>query len=137
GTDFSFSPWTTYSGFDKNNKFTNSFTFALGGERYLSSVSKRNRNEDAARKIIRAGFTFTKMPFLINNQQINDISVSLGGSIPLTGGQKRIINSAPPTKLNLALIAGERGGNVVKELYVKLYLGIIISDFWFLKSKVD
>jgi hypothetical protein len=140
GTDFSYSSWTTYKGFDRTSKFTNSFTIAVGGERYLSSVSKRNRNEDAARKIIRAGLTFTKMPFLINNAQVNDVSVSIGGSIPLTGGQKRLMGSAPPTKFNFALIAGERGtkqGNLVKELYVKLCVGIIISDLWFLKSKVD
>lgn len=140
GTDFSYSPWTNYSGFDKISKFSNSFTIAVGGERYLSSLSKRNRYEDGARKIIRAGFTYTKMPFIINNSQVNDISMSIGASIPLTGGQKRLAGSAPPTKLNLALVVGERGskqGNLVKELYVRLNIGIIISDLWFLKSKVD
>jgi hypothetical protein len=140
GSDFSYSRWTNYSGFDKNSTFINSYTFALGGERYLNPTSKSSRGDDAARKIIRAGFTYTKMPFLINKAQVNDISVSLGGTIPLLGGQKRIQGSAPPTKLNLALIAGERGsksGNLIQEFYVKLYLGMVMSDLWFLKSKVE
>jgi hypothetical protein len=140
GTDFSYSPWTTYSGFDKTSKFTNGFTVALGGEHYLIQSDQRSRNYKDYPKIIRAGFTYTKMPFFINNTQVNDISMSLGGSVPLFGGQKRLQGSAPPTKLNFAITAGERGskqGTLVKELYIKLYLGIIISDFWFLKSKVD
>ena len=140
GTDFSFNPWTSYNGFDRNTKFSNGYTIALGGERYFTSTSKRNRYDDAAHKVLRAGITYTKMPFLINNAQVNDISLSIGGSIPLLGGQKRIQGSAPPIKLNIALVAGERGSkqsNLVQELYVKLHIGIVISDYWFLKSKVD
>jgi hypothetical protein len=140
GTDFSYTPWSTYSGFDTITQFTNSFTFALGGEWYLNSSDKQYRGEDATRKIIRTGISYTKMPFTIGSRQVNDISLSLGGSFALLGGQKRIVGSAPAPKINMALVAGQRGtlkDGLIKELYLKLYVGIIISDYWFLKSKVD
>jgi hypothetical protein len=140
GTDFSYSPWNTYSGFDTLTQFTSAFTLGLGGEWYLNSSNKKYRGDDALRKIVRTGLSYSQLPFMIGGRQINDISLSLGGSFPLLGGQKRVGGSAPPAKLNMALVAGQRGttaNGLIKELYVKFYIGIIISDYWFLKSKVD
>jgi hypothetical protein len=141
GTDFSYSPWSTYSGFDTITQFTNSFSIGLGGEWYLNSSDKKYSGDDALRKIVRTGISYSRLPFMIGGRQINDISLSLGGSFPLLrGGQKRYVGSAPPPKLNMALVAGQRGtkaDGLIKELYVKFYIGIIISDYWFLKSKVD
>jgi hypothetical protein len=141
GSDFSYTPWSTYSGFDTITQFTNGFTIGLGGEWYLNSSDKKFRGDDDLRKIVRTGISYSQLPFMIGGRQINDISLSLGGSFPLLrGGQKRYVGAAPPAKLNMALVAGQRGttaNGLIKELYVKFYIGIIISDYWFLKSKVD
>jgi hypothetical protein len=138
--DFTYTPWSNYQGYSLNNppynvQLGNSYTLALGGEYFLKQdISKDERKK----KILRAGIAYTKTPYIINNMQLNDYSASIGASIPF--GRPRETYLRPLSKLNLALVLGQRGTtneNLVKELYFKLYFGFTISEEWFHKTKID
>ncbi|MFL5729821.1 MAG: hypothetical protein ACJ75J_10080 [Cytophagaceae bacterium] len=134
GTDFSYSPWSAYSGFDSSTTFTNSYSIALGGEKTIVPRYNNNKKFQPSNRLFRAGVNYTKMPFTVDNRQVKDISVSLGSSVGL--GSKKNSNA----KLNFALVGGHRGTTAngsIRELYLKVYLGIVVRDFWFRKSQVD
>jgi hypothetical protein len=138
--DFTYTSWSSYQGYTLNNdpyriKSANSYTLALGGEIHTRNVTGKDERK---RKILRAGLTYTKSPIIINKTQLNDFSGSIGASIPF-GKTKETLNR-PLSKLNLALIVGQRGTtdfNLVKEFYFKLAFGFTISEEWFHRYKID
>lgn len=133
GFDFSYTPWSQYKGIDDDILRKNSYTFALGGE------YKLGRTENLRRKVIRAGVNYSKTPIFLANEQIEDMSFSIGGTVPF-GRKDPRFKTKPLTKLTIAFIAGQRGkvqDFLVKETYFKLYLGILISDRWFQRWKIE
>ncbi len=121
--------WSEFSNFDNVDTLGQSYMAALGFQWTpdLASVRKGFWR----RSVYRAGFRFDRTALRFNNEAIDDISFSLGTSIPF--GRSR-------TNLNLAAQFGSRGTldkNLVREQYVKLSLGITIGDTWFIKPKYD
>jgi hypothetical protein len=138
--DFTYTPWSNYKGYSMNNKpfniaSANSYSLALGSEFHVRQATGKDERK---RKILRAGVAYTKTPYLLNNIQLNDFSASIGASLPF--GKSKETLYRPLSKLNLALVVGQRGttaSSLVKELYFKLAFGITISEEWFHKSKID
>ncbi|HEX8547975.1 MAG TPA: hypothetical protein VF691_13525, partial [Cytophagaceae bacterium] len=131
--DFTYSPWSGYSGGDATTRYVNSYTVNVGGEYKLGN------EENIKRKELRAGFAYSKLPYSLRGEQISDVNFTLGTTLPF-GRKDARFKSKPLTKINLALIAGQRGtaaNGLVKENYIKFYAGILINDRWFQKRRID
>ncbi|MEN2399779.1 hypothetical protein GKZ90_0008315 [Flavobacterium sp. MC2016-06] len=77
----------------------------------------------------RAGLKYEKLGMVINNQSINDVGMTLGAGIPITGSFSNI---------NIGIEFGKRGtttAGLVQENYLNFNLGFSFNDRWFVKSK--
>ena len=75
----------------------------------------------------RAGFYYDKSYYAVDGNQVNDIGVTLGASLPVF----RYYNA-----VTFAVSAGQRSsmaGNMIRERYVNFTIGINFFDYWFHK----
>lgn len=129
--DFSYQNWADFKDFDASETLENSYTLALGGEIIpdINSVSSYWK-----RITYRAGVNYTQLPLVINGEQINDIGITFGSSLPVSRGI---------SDLNLAFTLGQRGttsNNAIKEQYFKVSVGFTFNGFydrWFIQNKID
>lgn len=141
GADFTYSKWADYVGADANDTLHNSFTLAVGAEFLVSNFSKDPNKKgvmDLKKNYLRAGFSYTKTPILLNGNRINDVSLSLGYTFSV-GDVKRTYG-LPLPKLNVALVVGQMGtkdDGLIRDLYFKAYFGMTINDKWFRKRRID
>jgi|GEM_PF-3903543 len=133
GVDFNYSNWNKYQGVADNTQLYSSYGVAIGGEYYMQ------KQEEHKRMIFRSGFSYNKTPITLNNTVINDYALTIGGTFPI-GRIEAADRKKPLSKINFALVFGDRGTtkmNLVKDYYFKLYVGFIINDRWFARSKVE
>lgn len=127
--DFSNNNWSAYRDFnDSTQTFQNSFIFSFGGE---LTPDIQSVNNFLKRITYRAGFSYSKTPIKLNNQQIYDIGINFGVSLPV--GKRK-------SNISLALILGQKGtasNELIKEQYFRAYAGVSINDKWFVRRKVD
>jgi hypothetical protein len=140
GGDFSYTNWNDYKGINQGEILKNSFTIALGGEYAFNLGSDLNDRDKVLKKnYFRGGVSYTKTPYFVNGKQINDIALTIGSSFAV-GNSKKNFSGLPLPKLNTAIVIGQRGthsDNLVKDLYIKLYLGVTLNDKWFRRRKID
>ncbi|WP_343696517.1 hypothetical protein [Flavobacterium sp.] len=111
-----------------NVKYEKYTKYAVGGyyvPNYSSFASYFNRIT------YRAGFKYEKLGLVVNNQDINDVGMSLGAGFPITGTFSNV---------NLGVEFGKRGttsAGLVKENYVNFSLSFSFNDRWFVKSKFN
>ena len=85
----------------------------------------------AKRITYRGGFVYEKTGLIVNSTSINDVGMSLGLGLPITGSL---------SNLNLGLEFGKKGttsNNLVQENYLILNVGFSLNDKWFVKSKYN
>ncbi len=128
GMDFKHQDWTTFRSVDAEDAegLTKSWKASIGGEFTPDPYSVDNF---VKRMTYRAGASFEKTPYLINNNPVNDFGINFGLSVP-TGR----------SSLDLAFRVGKRGNkseNVLEENYFKVYFGLTLNDQWFVKRKFD
>jgi hypothetical protein len=83
----------------------------------------------AKRITYRGGFVYEKTGLIVNSTSINDVGMTLGLGLPITGSL---------SNLNLGLEFGKKGttsNNLVQENYLILNVGFSLNDKWFVKSK--
>jgi hypothetical protein len=128
--DVFYAPWSIYKSPVSTDTLGNSYGFTIGGE-FTPGILKLKS------KTYRLGFTYMKLPMIYNGSQLDDVSVSIGGTIPF--GVKKSTQSGILPRLNVAIVAGQRG-NIsdfgIKEQYIKVFLGIVINEKWFNKRKI-
>jgi hypothetical protein len=128
--DAFYGAWSMYKPSNSTDTLGNSYGFTLGGEFTPGQLKLKSRT-------YRLGFTYVKLPVIHNGAQLDDISVSIGGTIPF--GRKASTQSGILPRLNVAIVAGQRG-NIstigIKEQYIKAFLGIVINEKWFNKRKI-
>lgn len=77
----------------------------------------------------RGGFVYEKTGLIVNSTSINDVGMTLGVGLPITGSL---------SNLNFGFEFGKKGttvNNLVQENYFILNLGFSLNDKWFVKSK--
>ncbi len=77
----------------------------------------------------RAGVKFEQVPYLIDTQEINDFSASLGTSLPIG-----------VSTIDTAFRVGWRGdtaNNLIRENYFQIVLGATINERWFIKRRYE
>jgi hypothetical protein len=83
----------------------------------------------AKRITYRGGFVYEKTGLVVNSTSINDVGMTLGVGLPITGSL---------SNLNVGFEFGKKGttaNNLVQENYFILNLGFSLNDKWFVKSK--
>ena len=112
-----------------------SFRFAVGGELTPDATSVTSYLK---RVSYRTGFNYTQSPYMPNGQQLNDMSIHFGATLPL-GTVPR-----PPeynqSFINLGLALGKIGtteNNLLRENYIRFMIGISLNSSWFIKPKFE
>jgi hypothetical protein len=83
----------------------------------------------AKRITYRGGFVYEKTGLVVNSTSINDVGMTLGLGLPITGSL---------SNLNLGFEFGKKGttsNGLVQENYFIVNLGFSLNDKWFVKSK--
>ncbi len=127
GIDYTMQDWSVSNGSTilVNNRLQSSSRVSIGGE---ITPNVRNSNY-LLRTTYRAGFSYTQTPLIVNGELIEDMSLSIGFSLPVKNNF---------SSLNMYGAIGERGTlNSIREQYVKFGLGVSISDRWFVRSRFD
>ncbi len=129
GVDVGYQPWADYRNTaNQSEGLKNALSVSSGFEFVPKSTSNHYRDLIT----YRAGFQYKQTPYYLSGQQLTDMNVSLGLSLPM--GNYYV------NHLNLSIVGGQRGslvGSQVRERYVRLALGVSLNDWWFRKSVVD
>ena len=128
GIEAQFQDFSSYRAFNASLPSENmgkSFKFSLGGQNIPNAFSLESL---LSRSTIRAGIEYERLPFQVNQKNVDDIGINFGTSIPIYS----------LSLLNLAVKAGTRGtvnDGLVRENYIKVSLGLSINDnSWFYKK---
>lgn len=130
--DFSTQDWSDFQSSEVVNttdEFGLGYSLSLGGE--YTPLAKSILSSYWNFVTYRAGFNYTQTPITIDGEQINDISASVGLSLPFKQGA---------TMMHFAFVFGRRGKStqtLLQENYIKCNLGVTINDRWFIKRKFD
>lgn len=121
--DYTYQPWSDYKiGGVKQFGLRNSNKFSLGFE-----YNPRDKGGDFwEQMILRAGLSFEGTQYLVNNEGINEYSVSGGISLPISFDNT----------LDFGVLFAMRGttnSNLIKENIIRLSLGISFGELWFVR----
>lgn len=131
GVDFQTQDWTKYlDNGVAEVAYGKSFRVAIGGE-----IIPNYQDLKLSKRIsYRFGVHYERTPYLVNDQDVNDIGINLGTSVPLSAfwGVSHV---------NLGVTFGRRGNiteDRIRENYLKINLGFSIQDLtWFSRGKFD
>lgn len=126
GADVILENWSAFKVNNSTTNLSNIYGVAIGGE-YTPNVSSLNNYWK--RVTYRAGFKYKQNP--INPEQVQDMSISFGVSLPVQKNR---------SLLNLSVVLGQQGrisDGLVQERYVRIHLGATLNDRWFVKPKID
>ena len=126
--------------YQKNSGQENSYNKAsnVGYGRYGSVsiggyyIPNYNSFSNYAQRIVyRAGLKYEKTGLVINSQSVNDMGLTLGFGLPITGSFSNV---------NLGFELGKKGttnANLVQENYANFSVGLSLNDKWFEKRKFN
>ncbi|WP_257666125.1 hypothetical protein [Parapedobacter tibetensis] len=131
GGDVNYAKWENYSEGNDNPGLTDSYGFAIGGQITPDVTSVRYHN------VIdyRLGFKYNKTYINIDNQDINQMAVTVGFGFPLPS-----LFGGSFYKINFATEFGQMGtlsNNLVRERYINFNLGFTLNDRWFRRTPYD
>jgi hypothetical protein len=119
GIEYQLQNWSKYTAFGKTDSMTNSSKVIFGAE-YIHS-----------RFQYRVGARYQETNLMVNTQQIKEYAVSAGLGIPI---------SRAFSYINIAAELAERGAlsnGLIREHYLRIMLGLTLSDRWFIQRKFD
>jgi hypothetical protein len=125
GMDIETQAWENSS--TPSTSFRNQTKLVLGAS---WTPDHNNVNSYFKRATYRIGFNYTKTPYIVNNEAINDFGINFGASLPVSG----------LSSIDLAAKFGQLGttnNGLIKESYYKIVIGATINDRWFIKRKYD
>ncbi len=126
--DYKAQNWSEATFFDANDlNLSNSRTFS-GGMEYRPSLAAQNYWK---RVRYRFGARYTDTHLIFDDNQLKDMSLSFGLSLPLRKNYSLI---------NLSFEVGQMGttdNNLIKEQYGIMTLNFTLHDRWFVKRKFD
>lgn len=120
--------WSNAGNKGTTYRLTDAERFA-GGVEYAFKRYYYNRPIEGA--ILQAGFSYNKSYLVIQNNQIKDISGTVGVSIPSRNGALRYY---------IGIEAGQRGttsSKLIQENYLKAVFHFTFRDVWFLRKIYD
>jgi len=126
GIEFAAQDWSKFKSVrEEDEGLDKAWRVAAGGE-----FTPDQLNASYLKRITyRVGFSYEKQPFLINNNQLKDVGVNFGFSLPT--GRSSLDWGFRYGKL------GDKTKNVLEESYYKIYFGISFVDQWFVRRRFD
>jgi len=108
---------------------------------YILGASYRPANEAGGsfweRIIYRAGFRYNNDYLVVGGEQLHEMALSTGVSLPIMGTSTR-------SRLNFGAELGERGttdNGLIRERFASVFVGITITpdgrEFWFRKRRIE
>lgn len=95
-------------------------------------IPNYNSFSSYAKKIVyRGGLRYEKTGLVVNSESINDMGLTLGLGLPITGSFSNV---------NVGFELGKRGttnAGLVQENYAKISVGFSLNDKWFQQRKFD
>lgn len=132
GIDFHTQDWSQYRRLDgqADDNLGRSYRIAVGGEYLPDYQSTKFGN----RLTYRFGVHYEQTPYLIDNMTVDDLGISFGLSVPLNAVWGL-------SNLTFGGEVGQRGsttGEMVRERYIKVYLGFSLQDVtWFARTRFN
>ncbi|MCL6524277.1 MAG: hypothetical protein K6T34_06410 [Thermoflavifilum sp.] len=129
--DYAYEKWDDASYGNNRVQMVNSKRYGLG-IKYEPEQNYSVYTNDWWHRIVAMGaFNYTNGYLKIYNQQLRDVNVSIGLGL---------YNAPHTLNVNLGLEIGQQGGSganttLITENYVRLHLGFIVRDIWFVKRK--
>ncbi|MBX2840592.1 MAG: hypothetical protein KTR26_02380 [Flammeovirgaceae bacterium] len=122
--DVAFQRWSDYKDFEGRQGLLDARTLRIGGEwvpdyTSISSYLKR--------MTYRAGFAYKELPYLVNDNQLLDVSARFGLALPMNRGLSSIDMAFEYGRTQL------NNQEFIKESYIRFYLGVTINDRWFIR----
>jgi hypothetical protein len=123
--DYSLQPWSEFKVNDVvQPNLRNAQKFSLGFEyRPVSELGTTFWEQI----IWRSGLSFEETQYIINNEGINEFSVSGGFSLPISSGNTIDIG------LQFSM-RGTKDSNLIKENTIRLNAGISLGELWFIRQ---
>jgi hypothetical protein len=131
GADLSQTKWSDYRFFGQKDSVQDSWKLHIGGQ-ILPNIA--NAKSYWGRVTYRAGFTYGQ-DYVKVNKDLPVWGVSVGFGLPMRppsySNQYSIINTS--------IEFGQRGNNtnIIRENYLRISVGLTLSDIWFIKRKYD
>lgn len=132
GADFKQSKWSDYRFFGQPDEVTDAWKFHMGGQ-ILPNLA--NAKSYWGRVTYRAGFFVGRDYVNVDNTDLPVWGASIGFGFPMRppsySNQYSIINTS--------IEFGQRGNNanVIRENFLRIGIGLTLSDIWFIKRKYD
>ena len=128
GVDVSLQSWDKFRSYEgANDGMRRSVELAAGGQYIPDATSV---DSYLSRVAYRLGFRYQTTPFVVNDQQISELGIDFGLSLPVSN----------LSSINLGFEVGNRGTteqNLIRENYLKATLGVTFNDRWFVRRKFD
>lgn len=132
GADFKYADWSRFQVREGENRLRKNYGVAVGGQltpdytsfKYLSRVDYR------------LGFRYNKTQYFLNNQNINDMAVTVGVGLPLARNQY----SGAFSKVSFSAEFGQMGkmtNSLLRERYINFNIGFTLNDRWFRRNQFD
>ncbi|SFB92680.1 hypothetical protein SAMN05421747_102152 [Parapedobacter composti] len=131
GGDVNYAKWSSYRIAGHNPALTDSYGFAFGGQITPDITSVRYFNVVD----YRLGFKYNKSYINIDNQDINQMALTVGFGFPLPS-----LFGGSFYKINFSTELGQMGtlsNNLVRERYINFHLGFTLNERWFRRTRYD
>lgn len=132
GADFKYADWSKFQTRVGEPTLGKNYGVAIGGQFKPDPTSVKYW------KVVdyRLGFRYNQTHINYNNEDINDMAVTVGMGFPLPESNFGLTFS----RINISAEFGQQGtlkNNLVRERYVNLNLGFTINDTWFRRRSYD
>ncbi|MHC2990836.1 hypothetical protein OB13_04290 [Pontibacter sp. HJ8] len=132
GAEFFAQDWSDYKNLDGEKELGNSYKVGLGAE-YTPNA---NAIDSYFKRITyRGGLNYGQTPFTVNGENIKDMSVTGGLTLPVGRG-----SFYEMYQLNTAFAYGRRGNTdngLIAENYFQFSVGVTINSRWFVKRRIE
>lgn len=132
GADFKYADWSDFQTRANEPKLGKNYGVAVGGQFKPDPTSIKYWNVVD----YRLGFRYNQTQIKYNNQNINDMAVTVGLGLPLPETNFGRTFS----RINISAEVGQQGSlknNLVRERYININLGFTINDLWFQRRSYD
>jgi hypothetical protein len=129
--DYILQQWSKVSPKDNNARLVNGAAYGIGLQYRPWKQIITYQDKVIQRMLFETGFVYNDSYLEINQQQVKDISFTLGAGF---------YNRPRTVSVNMGLRFGNkgvRGGDAINESYTQLYLNLILRNIWFVRTKYD
>lgn len=117
-----------YYNVSNNVRYESASKYAVGGY-YIPNYTSFSGY--FSRVTYRGGIKYEKTGLIVNNQEVNDVGLTLGAGFPITGSLSNV---------NFGIEVGKKGtktAGLVQDNYINFSASFSFNDRWFVKSKFN